>query len=55
MPSMASSNFRIRTVAPELGQKVELWVHYSDATVNLHRQMYGVRNREVETIFQIEH
>ncbi len=40
---------------PELGQKVELWVHYSDATVNLHRQMYGVRNREVETIFQIEH
>ncbi len=39
----------------ELGQKMELWVHYSDATVNLHRRMYGVRKGEVETIFEIEH
>jgi D-serine deaminase-like pyridoxal phosphate-dependent protein len=39
----------------ELGQKVELWVHYSDATVNLHHRMYGMRKGEVETIFQIEH
>jgi len=39
----------------ELGQRIEVWVHYSDATVNLHQRMYGVRNGEVETIFQIEH
>jgi D-serine deaminase-like pyridoxal phosphate-dependent protein len=39
----------------ELGQKAELWVHYSDATVNLHHRMYGVRKGEVQTIFQIEH
>ena len=37
------------------GQKVELWVHYSDATVNLHSKMYGVRNGEVEEVFPIEH
>jgi D-serine deaminase-like pyridoxal phosphate-dependent protein len=37
-----------------VGQRVELWVHYSDATVNLHRQMYGVRRGEVEEILRIE-
>jgi D-serine deaminase-like pyridoxal phosphate-dependent protein len=40
---------------PEIGQKLELWVHYSDATVNLHRRMDGVRKGEVEEIVQIEH
>jgi len=39
----------------EIGQKIELWVHYSDATVNLHRRMYGVRKDNVEEVFQIEH
>jgi D-serine deaminase-like pyridoxal phosphate-dependent protein len=39
----------------ELGQKIELWVHYSDATVNLHHRMYGVRKGHVEEIFRIEH
>ena len=38
-----------------VGQKIELWVHYSDATVNLHGQMYGVRNGEVEEVLTIEH
>jgi D-serine deaminase-like pyridoxal phosphate-dependent protein len=38
-----------------LGKKIELWVHYSDATVNLHRRMYGVRRGEVEEVFEIEH
>ena len=47
--------FQNPDVRLELGQKVELWVHYSDATVNLHHRMYGVRNGVVETIFQIEH
>ena len=37
------------------GQNVEVWVHYSDATVNLHSKMYGVRHGEVEEVFPIEH
>jgi D-serine deaminase-like pyridoxal phosphate-dependent protein len=37
------------------GEKVEVWVHYSDATVNLHSKMYGVRHGEVEEVFPIEH
>ncbi|HTT60524.1 MAG TPA: alanine racemase [Bryobacteraceae bacterium] len=40
---------------PQVGQKIELWVHYSDATVNLHRQMYGVRDGLVEEVLSIEH
>jgi len=39
----------------EIGKKVEIWVQYSDATVNLHSCMYGVRNGEVEEVFRIEH
>jgi D-serine deaminase-like pyridoxal phosphate-dependent protein len=39
----------------EVGQKVEVWVHYGDATVNLHSRFYGVRNGEVEEIYRIEH
>ena len=39
----------------EVGQKVEVWVHYSDATVNLHSSFYGVRNGEVEEVYPIEH
>jgi D-serine deaminase-like pyridoxal phosphate-dependent protein len=39
----------------EMGQKIELWVHYSDATVNLHQRLYGVRKGEVEEVFRIEH
>jgi D-serine deaminase-like pyridoxal phosphate-dependent protein len=37
------------------GQRVEVWVHYSDATVNLHSKMYGVRHGELEEVFPIEH
>jgi D-serine deaminase-like pyridoxal phosphate-dependent protein len=37
-----------------VGQKIELWVHYSDATVNLHERMYGVRKGDVEDVFRIE-
>ena len=39
----------------KVGQKIELWVQYGDATVNLHRRMYGVRNGEVEEVLTIEH
>lgn len=46
---------RNSTAGIEAGRKIELWVHYSDATVNLHNRMYGVRNGEVEEILTIEH
>ncbi len=42
-------------VSLEVGEKIELWVHYSDATVNLHSAMYGVRHGKVEEVFRIEH
>ena len=38
-----------------VGDKVELWVAYSDATLHLHRDMYGVRNGIVEEVFKIEY
>jgi D-serine deaminase-like pyridoxal phosphate-dependent protein len=37
------------------GGKIEVWVHYNDATVNLHSRMYGVRHGELEEVFPIEH
>ncbi len=42
-------------VSLEVGQKIELWVLYSDATVNLHSAMYGVRHGKLEEAFRIEH
>ena len=38
----------------EVGDRLELWAQYSDATVNLHRQMYGMRNGQVEELLPIE-
>ena len=38
-----------------VGDKLELWVAYSDATVHLHRELYGVRNGIVEEVFKIEY
>lgn len=37
------------------GKKVEVQVHYSDATVNLHSKLFGVRHGELEEVFPIEH
>jgi D-serine deaminase-like pyridoxal phosphate-dependent protein len=37
------------------GEKVEIWVHYSDATVNLHSKMHGVRHGDLEEVFHIKH
>ena len=37
-----------------LGDQIELWAHYSDATVNLHDRLYGIRDGKVEEIFRIE-
>jgi D-serine deaminase-like pyridoxal phosphate-dependent protein len=39
----------------EVGQKIELWVQYGDATVNLHSSLHGVRDGQFEEVFQIEH
>jgi hypothetical protein len=33
---------------------LEIRVHFSDVTVNLHDRMYGVRNGEVETILRLQ-
>src|SRR6266849_5751536 len=38
----------------EVGDKIEISVHYHDGTINLHDKMYGIRNGEVERIFTIE-
>jgi D-serine deaminase-like pyridoxal phosphate-dependent protein len=38
----------------QIGDPLELWAHYSDATVNLHRQMFGVRDGRVEETFLFE-
>ncbi len=38
----------------EIGDRIELAVHYGDATVNLHDRMYGVRGDSVEEVFRIE-
>jgi D-serine deaminase-like pyridoxal phosphate-dependent protein len=38
----------------QVGDQLEIWVHYSDATVNLHRHMYGLRNGHVEETFLFE-
>lgn len=39
----------------EVGRRVEVWVHYSDATLNLHSRFHGVRNGQLEEIYKIEH
>jgi D-serine deaminase-like pyridoxal phosphate-dependent protein len=41
-------------LAVEVGDKIEIAVHYHDGTINLHKQMYGMRQGEVERIFAIE-
>jgi D-serine deaminase-like pyridoxal phosphate-dependent protein len=38
----------------QVGDQLELWAHYSDATVNLHRRMFGVRDGKVEETFLLE-
>jgi D-serine deaminase-like pyridoxal phosphate-dependent protein len=40
------------TIVP--GDTIEIWVSYSDATINLHERMYGIRNGEVEEVFKLE-
>jgi D-serine deaminase-like pyridoxal phosphate-dependent protein len=39
----------------QVGDQVEVWAHYGDGTVNLHRQMFGIRDGRVEETFLLEH
>jgi D-serine deaminase-like pyridoxal phosphate-dependent protein len=38
----------------QVGDQLEILAHYSDATVNLHRRMFGVREGRVEETFAVE-
>jgi D-serine deaminase-like pyridoxal phosphate-dependent protein len=42
-------------VQVEVGDKIEIAVHYHDGTIQLHPKMYGVRQGKVERTFSIEH
>jgi D-serine deaminase-like pyridoxal phosphate-dependent protein len=42
------------SAAVDVGDKIEIAVHYHDGTINLHKRMYGVRNGDVERVFTIE-
>jgi D-serine deaminase-like pyridoxal phosphate-dependent protein len=42
------------SVSIDVGETLEIWVLYSDATVNLHDRMYGIRNGEVEEILNLQ-
>ena len=42
------------SVSVEVGDTLEIWVHYSDATVNLHERMYGIRNGAVEEVLTLQ-
>jgi D-threonine aldolase len=39
----------------EVGDKVEIWVHFLDQTLGLHDHVYGIRRGEVEEVLEIEH
>jgi D-serine deaminase-like pyridoxal phosphate-dependent protein len=38
----------------EVGDRIEIQAHYSDATVNLHDRIYGIRDGRVEEILRVE-
>lgn len=38
----------------DVGDQIEIWAHYGDATVNLYDKMYGIRDGVVEEILQID-
>lgn len=42
------------SVTFDVGDTIEIWVHYSDATVNLHDRMYGMRNGKVEEVLRLQ-
>lgn len=40
--------------AVEVGDKIQIWVQYSDPTVWLHRCMYGIRKGVVAEVLKLE-
>jgi D-serine deaminase-like pyridoxal phosphate-dependent protein len=38
----------------KVGDRIEMWVHYSDATVSLHDRIYGMRGACVEQVLRVE-
>jgi D-serine deaminase-like pyridoxal phosphate-dependent protein len=42
-------------VAIEVGDKIEMSVHFLDQTLGLHDHLYGIRRGEVEEVLKIEH
>jgi D-serine deaminase-like pyridoxal phosphate-dependent protein len=38
----------------DVGDTLEIWVHYSDATINLHGRMYGIRDGKVEEVLVLQ-
>ncbi len=42
------------SIPVQTGDMIEIWVHYSDATVNLHERMYGIRNGHVEEVLSLQ-
>jgi D-serine deaminase-like pyridoxal phosphate-dependent protein len=42
------------SVSLQPGDPIEIWAHYSDATINLHERMYGVRNGLIEEILKVQ-
>lgn len=40
--------------APLPGEQIEFWPHYSDATINLHKRMYGMRNGSLAETLSID-
>lgn len=40
--------------AVDVGDKIEISVHYHDGTIQLHSAMYGIRDGKVERVFTIE-
>jgi D-serine deaminase-like pyridoxal phosphate-dependent protein len=51
----APIDFMDSDVAVKVGDKIEIVVHYHDATIQLHHKMYGVRDGKVERVYTIEH
>lgn len=39
----------------EVGDLIEIAVHYHDGTIQLHHKMYGIRDGKVENVYTIEH
>jgi D-serine deaminase-like pyridoxal phosphate-dependent protein len=42
------------SVSIEVGDKIEIWIPYLDSTLQLHHRMYGIKNQQVDGIFEIE-